>query len=200
MTNGLFITTVDFGPGLFVGSNYWLEVDVRTNNPANTLSYTPLTPLQSITPTPYAIMAYRASNSLGTLPAGQLTGAIPPASLSGTYNNAVTLNNVANILSGAFAGDGSGLTNLNASQLTTGTLPLSILPSFQSPFETICEVARETAHLTYTPRSAAATQNVTGYGPYSFIGGGRDNDITINGSRKRCQRGLRVTPTMHRWR
>ena len=31
VTNGLFTTTIDFGPGIFTGSNYWLEVDVRTN-------------------------------------------------------------------------------------------------------------------------------------------------------------------------
>src|SRR5579859_5493612 len=31
ITNGLFITTIDFGEGVFTGSNYWLEIDVRTN-------------------------------------------------------------------------------------------------------------------------------------------------------------------------
>src|ERR1700742_4987130 len=32
VTNGLFTATPDFGPGILTGSNYWLEVDVRTNN------------------------------------------------------------------------------------------------------------------------------------------------------------------------
>src|SRR5260221_14483359 len=31
VTNGLFATALDFGPGLFGGSNYWLEISVRTN-------------------------------------------------------------------------------------------------------------------------------------------------------------------------
>src|SRR5215469_6750686 len=31
VANGLFSATMDFGPGIFTGSNYWLEVDVRTN-------------------------------------------------------------------------------------------------------------------------------------------------------------------------
>src|SRR5438093_13491872 len=30
-SNGLFTTTVDFGSGVFTGSNYWLELAVRTN-------------------------------------------------------------------------------------------------------------------------------------------------------------------------
>lgn len=104
VTNGLFVTTVDFGAGIFTGSNYWLEVDVRTNNPANTLLYTMLTPLQALTPTPYAVFAgaagsaNNASNLLGNIPVAQLSGTVPLAQLPVavvTNNEAsVTLNNV----------------------------------------------------------------------------------------------------------
>ena len=31
VANGLFTTTLDFGPGVFTGSNYWLDIAVRTN-------------------------------------------------------------------------------------------------------------------------------------------------------------------------
>src|SRR5450631_4192635 len=31
VTNGLFTTTLDFGPGVFTGINYWLQSGVRTN-------------------------------------------------------------------------------------------------------------------------------------------------------------------------
>lgn len=113
VTNGLFMTTVDFGSGIFAGSNYWLEVDVRTNG---TASYTVLAPLQAVTPTPYAIFANTASN---------LDGTVGSANLSGTYGNALTLNNAANQISG----NGSGLTSLNASQLSSGTVPAARLPS-----------------------------------------------------------------------
>ena len=34
VTNGLFAVALDFGAGIFSGSNYWLEVDVRTNGAA----------------------------------------------------------------------------------------------------------------------------------------------------------------------
>src|SRR5947209_1499764 len=52
VTNGLFTTTIDFGAGWFNGSNYWLEVGVKTNGFA---TYTVLNPLQSLTPAPYAV-------------------------------------------------------------------------------------------------------------------------------------------------
>jgi hypothetical protein len=110
VTNGLFTTTIDFGPGWFAGSNYWLEVDVRTNTAAN---YTTLTPFQSLTPTPYAVFANTASNVSGTVSAAQLTGAVPAASLAGTYGNAIVLSNANN----SFAGNGASVLNVNAAAL-----------------------------------------------------------------------------------
>src|SRR5436189_6023085 len=44
VSNGLFTSPVDFGPGMFTGSNYWLEVGVRTNGAGG---YTTLIPLQA---------------------------------------------------------------------------------------------------------------------------------------------------------
>src|ERR1700722_7456199 len=54
VTNGLFTVQIDFGPGPFSGTNYWLEIAVETNggSPFNTLA-----PRQAVTPTPYAIYA-----------------------------------------------------------------------------------------------------------------------------------------------
>jgi trimeric autotransporter adhesin len=63
VSNGLFTTTIDFGANYFNGSNYWLEVGVRTNGAAG---YTDLTPLQAITPVPYAQFAQRAGNLLSS--------------------------------------------------------------------------------------------------------------------------------------
>jgi hypothetical protein len=117
-TNGLFIVGVDFGPGIFTGSNYWLEVSVRANGAG---SYTILDPLQPVTPTPYAIFANTASNLTGTLPASQLSGPLPNSNLTGTYGNAVTFNNASGNFSGnfsgSFSGSGSGLTGVNATTL-----------------------------------------------------------------------------------
>jgi hypothetical protein len=103
VTNGLFTTIMDFGAGVFTGSSNWLHIGVRTNGGG---SFTPLSPRQELTPTPYAVFAEGAS-------AGGLSGTIPAASLSGTYSSPVTLSNVSN----SFSGNGTGLTNVNASLL-----------------------------------------------------------------------------------
>ena len=105
LTNGLFTVTIDFGAGIFNGSNYWLEVDVRTNNGG---SYADLNPLQAVTPTPYAIFANTASNVSGT---------ITSANLSGTYGGPVAFNNGGNSFSGSFTGNGANVTNVNAATL-----------------------------------------------------------------------------------
>jgi hypothetical protein len=112
ITNGLFTATLDFG-NVFNGSSYWLELGVRTNG---AVLFQTLLPRQEVTPTPYAIAA---ENVLGLVPASQLSGALPAGLLTGTYSDPLNLNNVGN----NFDGNGSGLTALNASQLSSGTVP-----------------------------------------------------------------------------
>jgi hypothetical protein len=107
ISNGFFTVTLDFGTGAFTGDGRWLELAVRTNG---AITFGVLNPRQPLTPTPYAIAA---SNLSGTLPAAQITGTLPDAALSGTYASAVIFNNPANV----FAGNGGGLTNINASTL-----------------------------------------------------------------------------------
>ncbi len=97
ISNGLFTATLDFG-SVFNGSNYWLEIAVRTNGASG---YATLAPLQALTPTPYSLFAAGASNVLGVVPSG---------GLSGSYGGAVSFDNAAN----NFSGNGGGLTNVNA--------------------------------------------------------------------------------------
>jgi hypothetical protein len=99
VTNGLFSATLDFGGGIFMGSNYWLEIGVRTNGNG---AFTTLVPRQQLTPTPYAVFAENVGS-------GGLT--------AGTYSNAVTFNNAANNFNGSFTGNGAGVTNVNAATL-----------------------------------------------------------------------------------
>jgi hypothetical protein len=89
VTNGLFTTTVDFGAA-FTGSSNWLQIAVSSNS-AN--AFSPLSPRQQVTPTPYAIYAESANG-------GGLFGTI--------------------------AGDGGGLTNLNAVNLTGIVAPSNL--------------------------------------------------------------------------
>lgn len=111
-SNGLFTVTLDFGAN-FPGAARWLEIGVRTNGSVS--AYATLSPRQPLLPAPYAITA---SNLTGILPATQLSGSLASAQLSGTYSGAVTLNNAAN----AMSGNGSGLTSLNAANISGGTL------------------------------------------------------------------------------
>ena len=104
-TNGLFATTVDFGPGIFTGASYWLEVAVQTNAGG---AYYLLPPRQLITPTPYALYATTAAS----------------ATVAGLASNVVPGLNIANavITSSSFAGNGAGLTNLVYANLTGAPL------------------------------------------------------------------------------
>src|SRR5882724_7742835 len=75
VSNGLFTVDLDFGAS-FPGADCWLGITVQKNGGA----FTTLTPRQKLTATPYAITA---ANLSGTLPAGQLTGNLPSASIAG---------------------------------------------------------------------------------------------------------------------
>ena len=172
VTNGLFTTTMDFGAGWFNGSNYWLEIDVKTNNFA---TYTALTPLQQLTPAPYAIMANSASNLLGALPAGQLSGTILNSSLptSPTFSGAVT--------AGSFSGGGANLTSLNANNLSSGTVPIARLSGFQGPdYSTIGGGIGNTFGLAVDATVSGGGNN-GGNGNSSTVGGGTFNLIDAGG-------------------
>ncbi len=91
VSNGLFIITMDFGD-VFTGTPYWLQIGVRTNGTG--ASFTPLSPRQELTPTPYAIFAESAN-------------------LSGTYGGTVSFTNGGD----SFAGNGTALTGVNAASL-----------------------------------------------------------------------------------
>ena len=119
VSNGLFSVTLDFGPGIFAGNDAWLDLAVRAVAVTN---FTTLSPRQPVLPVPYAIFATGASNLLGTLSANQLVGTLPSAQVSGTYFGQVNFTNSTNTFVGTFTGNGAALTNLNATQLTFGTV------------------------------------------------------------------------------
>ena len=124
VTNGLFVTTLDFWTNVFTGPARWLDIGVRTNGSAG--SYTALVPRQPLLAAPYAIFAGGASNLLGSLQATQLLGTVSASQISGTYTNPVNFGNAGDTFSGTFAGgfsgNGSGLTNLNGAAVSSGTV------------------------------------------------------------------------------
>jgi hypothetical protein len=81
VTNGAFVVTLDFGSGVFTGAGRWLDIGVRPNGAG---SFTPLTPREKFTASPYAIYSGQAGNangvSTGSVGAAQLaTGGAPGA-------------------------------------------------------------------------------------------------------------------------
>ena len=135
MTNSLFTATLDFGAAAFSGEARWLEIGVWENYDGAPPELITLTPRQPLTATPYAVRAASASQVFATNITGDIrvfatniTGVISNAQLplnlarldadqvfSGlnTFNNQTLLANA----TGVFAGDGAGLTNLNASSI-----------------------------------------------------------------------------------
>jgi hypothetical protein len=83
-----------------------------------------LSPLQNLTPSPYAINSGSANSLLGTLSASQLTGSIPASQIGGTLTAAqlpasLLTNNQGGVnLGGAFSGNGAGLTNVSIYSLS----------------------------------------------------------------------------------
>jgi hypothetical protein len=77
VANGLFTVRIDFGAGVFTGPARWLNIEVR---PAGAANYTPLSPRQEMTSSPYAIQAQTAGSvANGTVTANQLnTGGLAP--------------------------------------------------------------------------------------------------------------------------
>ncbi len=102
VSNGIFTVTLDFG-GIFTGTNYWLDISVRTNGNG---TFFELDPRQQILPAPYAIMANSASNLLGVLPPAHLGSGTAAINISGSAASA-----------GSFTGNLSG--NVTGTQTAT---------------------------------------------------------------------------------
>jgi hypothetical protein len=138
VSNGYLTATLDFGTNAFDGNPRWLEIGVRTNgSPAN---FSPLSPRQQITATPYAV---RAANFSGVIADNQLPATaarlntVQTFSSPQTFSAPVLLSHPAN----SIGGNGSGLTDLNASAITLGTLPDARLSA---------DVARRSASQTFS--------------------------------------------------
>jgi hypothetical protein len=70
IANGLFTTTLDFGPTVFNGDPLWLQIEISTNAFSGIVAT--LAPRQPLTPAPYAIFAASLAN--GAVDTPQLAG------------------------------------------------------------------------------------------------------------------------------
>jgi hypothetical protein len=109
VSNGLFTVAVDFGSAPFTaGQALWLEIGARTNGAA---TFSTLAPRQAVLSTPIADYALAVNSS-------NLLGQVTDANLATTFTSPHSFNNAAD----SFTGNGSGLTALNGSQITSGTV------------------------------------------------------------------------------
>jgi hypothetical protein len=124
VNKGLFTTAIVIPPPLLSNSNgLYLQFGVRTNGGGD---FTALWPAQQVTATPYASIAQSVS---GPIEASNLVGTMPTGMLTGIFSSPLNLSNPGNI----FAGDGSLLTHIQASNLI-GTMPTGMLTGiFNSP-------------------------------------------------------------------
>jgi hypothetical protein len=161
ISNGLFAATLDFG-GVFTGTNYWLEVAVQTNH----AGFTALSPRQPILAVPYAVFANTAGNLLGTVSNSSL-----PASPN--FGGTVTAAN--------FSGNGAGLTNFNATQIT-GTLPVSRLPAGVALLDATQSFSGRNFFAGILARGGPPGANGVNNNGYAFSGNGGDNDSGMSSS------------------
>jgi hypothetical protein len=180
ISNGRFTQSLDFGAGVFNGQRRWLEIDVRAVGGG---AYTTLAPRQELTTAPYAAFAAGAASLNGQpasyyLNAGNLTGTINDAAISGAYSQPITLNNASNL----FFGSGAGLSQLNASAISTGTINDARMPA---------SVARTLANNTYTGTNLF--QNSTTFNNSTLFMG---TNVFTNVSRFNGAVGIGVDPTL----
>ena len=141
IVNGRFAVPLnaggEFGINPFDGQKRWLQIAVRSTNSGGV--FTSLSPRQELTATPYAAYALSAATLGGQSPAffqnaANLTGALPDARLSNNVplrssnqtfsgSNTFTGANLFNNTNNTYLGNGAGITALNASNITAGTLP-----------------------------------------------------------------------------
>jgi hypothetical protein len=147
LVNGRFAVPLnaagEFGINPFDGQKRWLQIAVRSTNSGGV--FTSLSPRQELTATPYAAYALSAATLGGQSPAffqnaANLTGALPDARLSNNVplrssnqtfsgSNTFTGANLFNNTNNTYLGNGAGITALNASNITAGTLPDARLSS-----------------------------------------------------------------------
>ncbi len=117
VSNGLFSSTVDFGPGVFSGTECWLDLAVRTNGGG---AFTELTPRQGVAPAPYAIFATSAGNVPGLVVQSNADGA--PNVVAGSPVNFVGSGVVGATIGGGGATNYSGSALINSVSGDFGTV------------------------------------------------------------------------------
>jgi hypothetical protein len=190
VNNGLFTTTLDFGDGVFTGTNLWLDIFVRTNGSP---SFTELTPRQPVTPVPYAITAENA-NTLPGLTVQQNTNGAPNV-IGGSPNNFVSSGLVGATIGGggAVIYNGSHYTNkVTGSFGTVGGGAGNVA----STFDTVSGGYQNTATSGYST-VGGGFENIASDSSATVAGGEENvasvNDATVGGGDNNIAQGAYAT-------
>ena len=170
VTNGLFTTLVNFGPGAFTGTSDWLAVAVSLSGTNN---FSVLAPRHLITPTPYALVAASASGLPG-LTIQQYGIGVPNYLLGAADNfiaagvNGATIGGGTNISIGAsWSGVGGGYGNSIGAASYVSWLGGGLGNVISS-------------NSTYAVLGGGQNNTIQAYVDHAFIGGGGGNIIQGN--------------------
>ena len=129
VVSGSYTTVVDFGTNIFNGSNYWLEVAVRSSGPGTFTTLSPRLPILADPYASYALVAGSATSAnsvLATNIVGRLGWSQLPSGILSNNASGVTLQ-------GTFSGNGQNLTNVSVQasnvlgRLGSAQLPAGVL-------------------------------------------------------------------------
>lgn len=107
VTNGLFVTALDFGAAAFTGEARWLEINVKC---AGDPGFTILTPRQSIAPAPYALALPGLRTEQSTFSPNVIGGSVSNTVASGV-SGVVIGGGSNNVVNGDFNVIGGGSNN-----------------------------------------------------------------------------------------
>lgn len=178
MSNGIFTVQLngggEFGASAFTGEARWLLIALRC--PAGSGDYTPLSPRQELTATPYALALpglwtqqnAESPNLIGGYSGNSVTDGREGATIGGggtfLYPNSVTED---------FGTVGGGLLNTAGDAATVGGGQQN---TATGPNATVGGGTMNTATTVYTTVGGGSHSEASG--PYATVGGGHDNDAS----------------------
>ncbi len=190
VNNGLFTTTLDFGDGVFAGTNYWLDIFVRTNGAS---SFIELSPRQPVTPVPYAVMAESVNNLPGLTVQQNTNGA--PNVIGGSPNNFVSSGLVGATIGGGGAVIYNGSHYTNKVTGSFGTVGGGA-GNAAGAFDTVSGGYQNTATSGYST-VGGGFENVASDSSATVAGGEENvasvNDATVGGGDENIARGAYAT-------
>ena len=174
VSNGLFTTYLDFGPGVFSGSNMWLEVAMRPST--NNASFATISPRQLLAPVPYALYAPNAGSADALLGLQIQQNGTSPNLIAGYSGNSVSSGIVGSVIGG-----GGASNQVNTITGNYGTIGGGLQNSISAnPYATIAGGLQNVAN-GYASTIGGGDYNYAN-SSYSTVAGGLFNNLALGGN------------------